>query len=299
MDDFSRSDMISMVVLFADKVQRDLSRSASLGISEYRVLALAETCSDGLDARTAEQVIGMKKSLFSQICASLAQNGLALQTTGDLGRKTLVCTETGRAALRKADDAISLAHEEFFGCLGEEVRKNLLAGSVVTSVHYNVARMDGSRFLAEFANLDGSLRGKLFYTDTAYTQGFGLTEMRVLLAVSELGGECPTDRARELLVMRKSQMSSTCKKLCEKGLLCQEPGKLDKRSRNLRLTQKGRDSVERLRKQIELLVPSHVRPVAEGEIDFYTDVAAKVMANLRLFITSLENSCQAGIPRAK
>lgn len=299
MDDFSRSDMMSIVVPFVGKAQRDLPRSANLGISEYRVLALAETCSEGLDAQTAERSIGMKKSLFSQICTSLVQNGLALQTTRNLGYKTLVCTETGISALRKADDAIALAHEEFFGCLGEEVQKNLLAGSVVTSVHYNVARMDSSKFLAEFANLDGSLRGKLFYTETAYSQGFGLTEMRVLLAVRELGGACPTDRARELLVMRKPQMSSTCKKLCEKGLLCQEPGKLDKRGRDLRLTQKGRESVESLRKQIELLAPSHIRPVAEGEIDFYTDVAAKVTANLRLFITSSANSCQAGIPRAK
>lgn len=281
MDSMIDTDLISMSVVFDKYVAAELSASVNLNISEYRIMALAATVPNGTTATMAKDVLNMKKSLYSQTVKSLSRKGLVNFVIDENGFKRCGHTERGIRCMVCADQAVARVHASFFGCVGEKNRQNLLSGSVVTSVFFDVARMREGEFLAEFANLDGCLRSELLYTEIAHSYELSLTELRILLYLLESDRPCLQQDVRDFLILRKPEMSIAGKSLMDKGHVSCSCVSLDKRHKTIELSPSGRSFSESLRSNLLSQANEFIRPAAEGEVGFYIEIAQETLSNIR------------------
>ena len=112
--------------------------------------------------------------------------------------------------------------------------------------------------------------------------GLPLSGLRVLLAWGERNGSLGQSEISRFLVLRKSKVTEACQGLQASGLIDRKPMPLDRRNSIAVATQAGEKLTSAIIASIASESENYIRPVAQGEIGFYVEVARITMGSLRM-----------------
>lgn len=281
MSDFElTSDFVSCIVLFGRAMKAAIGEATDLGLTEYRLLSYLEQQPQGATPSELARIAGLTPGTISSALSRLYERDFAAPFPNPANAASLVVriTDAGIRLLPCCDEALEDAHERFFEPLSDDLKANLLSGSLVTSSFLGVTRMENSHYFAQYSVLVGSLMNELYFMKLTREHGISLGEFRVLLALKEHPSAGSPTQIRRLLCAHRSELSNWCHGLQRKGLATASPHPGDKRRVHLAATARGLQLIARIASRIDV---GTVRPAHEGEANLYSGIFHIVMEHLR------------------
>lgn len=218
----------------------------TLTAPQYAVLSVVAAADDS-DMQTVGALAALDKATMTGVVRRLEANGWIRRAKdpGDRRRHTLALTPSAEMALTQTSTLVQLAREEFLAPVPERDRARLMA-------HLRqLARVDetpppglhAGRSWGSLVGTPGHLIRRAQQVHTAqWSAEFGqelTTPQFAVLRMLRTTGDLVQSRLGELVALDKATLSGVVDRLVRRGLVVSAPGRSDRRSRVVGLTEAG------------------------------------------------------------
>jgi DNA-binding MarR family transcriptional regulator len=279
------SSWITMYVLLVQMVERELLKTCSLTLTQYRIMF---TLTQGHNAQrigTIAKIIDLKPSSVTEAVNQLIARDLVSRDYDDAEDRRAVhvrLKKTGVNLLEEADKALVALILDVWGSeYDTETRRRIFEQSAKSVISQGQVRVENRTIRADTAYIISVLIGYSNAVAHAHEFGLSLSQYRILLRLSEIGEvlSC-ADVSRDLL-MKSNAVSVACDVLVEKELIERERAE-DRRYVLLELTKLGKTTAGKITREISQgrAQRSQVSTVEENEL--FLSLASSIVDRLRL-----------------
>lgn len=240
------SDYLSMMDVLAKAISHGLDSTCGITPLQYRILVHLLSGDAGATLLSRQLDVGL--STVSAAIAKLADAGCVLrrEEADDMRAINLRISPKGRALLGRADDALAEAMADHWRTLTREQLAAALTSSREAVMRHSHLRVEEGRQRLDTALVDTVMISRALTARALRSEGMTTNDFRILLALRSLENSTAGGVA-DFLFLNSSDLTSCLKHLESHGLITRERAPADRRTRMLRLTERGR------RRLIELM----------------------------------------------
>lgn len=248
------SDYLTIMNLLYKSISRILESDCSLTTLQYRtLLRLLSAPQQTMRSTDLAANLRVGVSTVSAAVPHLVDNGLVTRTEDpdDMRVVSLALTRKGSSAIERADYHVGRFLQNYWRNLTPEQLEAAWASSTNAVTLHDAKRIENGKFRLDTAFFDTIMISRTLTAQRLRELGLKTSELRILLALYLLGPNVTASRVADYLFLKSSDITAPMKTLESQGHISKERSAENRRTKLLKLTQKGRDRTE------ELLLPTY------------------------------------------
>ncbi|WP_282209113.1 hypothetical protein [Parvibacter caecicola] len=220
--------------------KRHLRRDSALNLTQYRILSLLGLHRNAQTIRQIEQALSLSQPTVWIETRNLQAKGLlAINPLKNKRSSNASLTSLGKSTLANADSSIASAYNGIYGKINPTLSSIHKQGTIIGASHTGLVRIRDDEYFIEHASLELSLKAELFNTKCSQSYGLSLLDLRVLVGARAYKLPMAPSEMADLLLANRPRITESCKGLQLRNLITFNSFSLDKRYRQISLTELG------------------------------------------------------------
>lgn len=241
------SDYLTMMDILAKSISHELSSECQITPLQYRLM-LRLLANGHATAHELSDDLGVGASTISTAVSKLVARNLLARTEDGNDMRTihLHLTSAGRSLIDRADEAVFVTMQSYWGALTREQFDAASESSLYAAERHSHLRFEYGLIRLDTALVDTVMISRRLTAQALEAHGLSTNDFRVLLALRITGRCHTTANVAQFLFLNSSDITSCLKNLSARGFIDRSRSEENRRIRSVALTDEGNAELVRL-----------------------------------------------------